>query len=470
MVKTEFMKLLEELDSITEATEYDPFGYGPYKTTDDPTLKLGDYIKVNYKRGGEDWYPGMVTNITPDFVDYEISGWGFIKNGTAVRSTSAKQAFGNLRKRLLGEAADSNAGKKFWADAKNKQIDEVSFHAAYDEELTELGLMDIFNADGTFTNKGVYGKIKAAKDANPDSWAVKALSKLWALRYIDNVLFKAEEDKLAADRAEREKRNAEEKAEKERLAKEECEALTQEYKALLPEALKLVDPDLLARFVEAYGITDADIDVEVILTNDKALVIKPSTGLGWAYPALKRGARYDAAGLAAILNDHFEIAIKRAEDKKTAAKLDSNKAIDVFNANQRKKDTSCRAILIGESGTMYHLTTGSIIYKADKLLGKVEEIKYLADITEPYKVIFTEVNQSSNNYSTRSDSVSYTYYSWDSSNVSKLAGLIPEIGEGEETWSYWETEVVESGNGIDYSIMDNIDSWARMKYTSIATD
>ncbi len=370
----------------------------------------------------------------------------------------------------INEDIDPIASRKFWAAAKNGKIDEEAFHTAFDADLAELGLTDVFTEDGRLTGKDVYGKIKATKEANPDSWAVKALSKLWALRYVDNVLFTSEKAEKAASIEADKKRREEERAEKERLAKEECEALTQEYKALLPEALKLVDPDLLARFVEAYGITDADIDVEVILTNDKALVIKPSTGLGWAYPALKRGARYDAAGLAAILNDHFEIAIKRAEDKKTAEKLDSNKAIDVFNTNQRKKDTSCRAILIGESGTMYQLTTGSIIYKTDKLLGKVEEVKYLADITEPYKVIFTEVHQSSNNYSTRSDSVSYTYYSWDSSNVSKLAGLIPEIGEGEETWSYWETEVVESGNGIDYSIMDNIDSWARMKYTSIATD
>jgi hypothetical protein len=470
MVKTEFMKLLEELDSITEATEYDPFGYGPYKTTDDPTLKLGDYIKVDYKRGGEDWYPGMVTNITPDFVDYEISGWGFVKNGTAIRSTSAKQAFGNLRKKLLGEAADSNASKKFWAAAKNRQIDEVSFHAAYDEELTELGLMDVFNTDGTFTGRDVYGKIKAAKEANPDSWAVKALSKLWVLRYVDNIWFKAEEDKVAAERAEREKREKEAWAEKKRLAKEECEVLTQEYKALLPDALRLVDKDLLAEFLAAYAITEADIDVEVILTNDKALIITPDLKLGWAYRALKNGEKYDATGLAKILNDYFKEALKEAAVKQTAKKLDSNKAIDIFNSNQGDSDISCRAILLGESGKLYQLTTGTTIYETNDLSGEVIEVKYLEDVTEPYKVIYTSISDSETNYYTYKDTNSYTYESWDSSEEDKISDLIPVIGKGEGVWSYWTTTAVTSGDGRRYSLMDDIDSWAYTKYVSLATD
>jgi hypothetical protein len=469
MIKTEFMELLEELDNISESTGYDPFGYGPYKTADDPTLKLGDYIKVDYKRGGEDWYPGMVTNITPDFVDYEISGWGFVKNGTAVRSASAKQAFGSLRKRLLGEAADSNAGKKFWADAKNKQIDEVSFHAAYDEELTELGLMDIFNADGTFTNKGAYGKIKAAKDANPDSWAVKALSKLWALRYVDNILFKAEEDKLAAEAAEREKRAAEEKAEKERLAKEECEVLTQEHQALLPDALKLVDKDLLAKFIAAYETTETDINVEVIENfGRKTLVVLPE--MGWGYKVIDDSVKDKPAKLANILNDYFKGAVERADAKQTAKKLESNKAIDIFNSNQGKSNTSCRAILLGESGKLYQLTSGKVIYSIDKLPGAVTEVKYLEDVPEPYKVIYTSVHYGETNYSTSRDTNSYTCESWDSSEEDKISGLIPVIGKGEGVWDYWTTTAITSGDGILYSAMDNIDSWAYTEHVSLATD
>ena len=368
----------------------------------------------------------------------------------------------------INEAADEAASKKFWAAAKNKQIDEVSFHAAYDEELTELGLTDIFNTDGTFINKGVYGKIKAAKDANPDSWAIKAISKLWALRYVDNVLFKAEADKVAADAAEREKRAAEEKAEKERLAKEEREALNQEHQALLPEALKLVDKDLFAKFIAAYEVTEADINVEVIENFGRnTLVVLPE--MGWGYKVIDDSIKDKPAKLASILNDYFRGAVEKAEAKQVAKKAESNDAIDVFKANKGNKDVSCRAILLGESGTVYQLTSGSTVYSTDKLSSDVTEVKYLVDITEPYKVIFTEVCNSPRNYSTYSDSVSHTHYSWDSSEE-VIKNLIPAIGKGEGTWSYWETVAVKPGDGESYSTMDTIDSWAREEHTSIATD
>lgn len=80
-----------------------------------------------------------------------------------------------------------NASQRFWTAAKNNKLNDTDFHSAYDAELTELGLMDIFNADGTLINKGVYGRIKNAKEANPDSWALKALSKFWALQFKDGV-------------------------------------------------------------------------------------------------------------------------------------------------------------------------------------------------------------------------------------------------------------------------------------------
>ncbi len=247
------------------------------------------------------------------------------------------------------------------------------------------------------------------------------------------------------------------------------EKLTQEHKAILPDALKLVRKDLLARFIAAYNISEADIDVEVIDNfGGKTLVILPNAG--WGYGVVDSYIKNKPAKMANILNNYFLDASKHVEAKQAAKKAESNDAIDVFKAHKGNKSISCRAILLGESGTVYQLTSGNVIFETGKLPSKVVEVKYLVDITESYKVIFTEVHQSSNNYSTYSDSVSYTYYSWDNSEETLLKGLIPEIGKGEETWSYWETVVVESGNGRDYSTMDNIDSWAYEKYTSIATD
>jgi hypothetical protein len=66
---------------ITESTAEDPYGYGPYKVPTDPKLEVGDYIKAKRYSSDTTWYPARVTRITPDFVDYTISGFGFIKNG-----------------------------------------------------------------------------------------------------------------------------------------------------------------------------------------------------------------------------------------------------------------------------------------------------------------------------------------------------------------------------------------------------
>lgn len=247
------------------------------------------------------------------------------------------------------------------------------------------------------------------------------------------------------------------------------EELTQEHKAILPAALKLVKKDLLARFIAAYNISEADIDVEVIDNfGGKTLIILPNAG--WGYGVIDNYVKDKPAKMANILNSYFLDASKNVEAKQAAKKAESNTAIDVFKATKGNKDISCRAILLGESGAVYQLTSGKVIFEADKLPGKAVEVKYLVDITEPYRVIFTEVHQSSNNYSTYSDSVSYTYYSWDSSEAALLKGLIPEIGKSEGTWSYWDTRVVNSGNGSDYSTMDNIDSWAYTEHVSLATD
>ena len=91
---------LSRLNEARVRTAEDPYGYGPYKEPTDPTLRVGDYIKAKQYRTDDKWYPAQVTRITPDFVDYTISGFGFIKNGTAIRSASARNTFNNLRKRL----------------------------------------------------------------------------------------------------------------------------------------------------------------------------------------------------------------------------------------------------------------------------------------------------------------------------------------------------------------------------------
>lgn len=96
--------------------------------------------------------------------------------------------------------------RAFWNGASSKRIYDKSFHRAFDAELQNLGLMDIFAEDGSIADQSSYGKIKAAKEANPDSWAVKALQKFWALQFKDGVKLDSviQQEKADAERLEKE--------------------------------------------------------------------------------------------------------------------------------------------------------------------------------------------------------------------------------------------------------------------------
>lgn len=372
----------------------------------------------------------------------------------------------------LNEATDKSAERAFWAAAKRKQIDEVSFHAAYDEELKELGLMDIFNAQGSFTGRSVYGRIKEAKEANPDSWALKALSKLWALRYVDSVYFASEAAAIKAADEEAEKRRAALKAEQERVAKETrtnaIKDLTRDYKLLLPDALKEVDQKLLNQYMAAYSVNETDFDVVIESSQwGEGVRILPNKSTH-AY-------RFNTAPtnkfkeLLSLVYTELKDGMEKFEADNAKLRAEANKAIDIFKANG--KDSS--AILLGESGKMYFLSDTSewnLKSMAAKVNGEIVAVKSVNEIQEAYKVIYTRVSTSERNYSTYQDTMAYSYESWDSSEEDKIPGLIPVIGKGDGTWSYWETKAVKSGDGVKYSTMDNIDSWAYTETTNLATD
>ena len=76
------------------------------------------------------------------------------------------------------------ASKKFWADAKEGKLDIEAFHKAYDMELNEfLNLKYLFRDSGYLAGKSTYGTIKNACTDKPDSWACKALKKVWVIQY-----------------------------------------------------------------------------------------------------------------------------------------------------------------------------------------------------------------------------------------------------------------------------------------------
>ena len=109
----------------------------------------------------------------------------------------------------LLEWGEYNASSQFWSEAKAGRLDSTSFWSAYSSELRKLGLLDLFDTNyKELKEKGSYGRIKKAAEENPDSWAVKALLKVWVLQFKDGVKsdirIEREEDeqKLAAKKAE----------------------------------------------------------------------------------------------------------------------------------------------------------------------------------------------------------------------------------------------------------------------------
>lgn len=386
--------------------------------------------------------------------------------------TPFMEAFEELDK--LNEATDIMASKKFWAAAKANQIDAVAFHAAYDDELKELGLTDIFTADGALANKGVYGRIKTAKEANPDSWAVKALSRLWALRYVDNVKFPSElaAEKAAADKvaAEKAQQRAEQRRQEEEAIKAEKEAKLQEHQELLKTYISKVASEIVAAYEQAAGVAAID---GVTLTSEGEEPRKtwrdnpiPKFGVhykGWnRYYPVNETKLLDEATMIKLLSEGFAKAVAYIN---LSAATEELKKIDIFANNK-----NAEAILLGDSGTVYNV---SVDRSSDFMIsvdGGNAAPAYKID--EPYEVIYTQTNWSDGNNRTTRDSESMVYYSWNSKYTGKLGKKIPTEFGRVDTYlgGYTETKQVAAPSAANFSREPGIDSWATKKILVGATD
>ena len=109
----------------------------------------------------------------------------------------------------LLEWGESSASSQFWSEAKAGRLDSTSFWNAYSSELRKLGLLDLFDTEyKELKEKGSYGRIKKAVEENPDSWAVKALLKMWVLQFKNGV-----KSDIRIEREEDEQKLADKKAE-----------------------------------------------------------------------------------------------------------------------------------------------------------------------------------------------------------------------------------------------------------------
>jgi multidrug efflux pump subunit AcrA (membrane-fusion protein) len=176
-------------------------------------------------------------------------------------NTSFMETFEELSR--LNEATNFYASKAFWDAARENRLDDISFHSAFDEELKEFGLTDIFNAEGLLTNQGVYRNIKAAKDANPDSWALKALQRMWVLQFKDNVRPESQirQEKAAAEKADREAKLAAQR-EQERIEREAKYAAAKKDWDILNEKFPAIQ-ELIIKTAEEFAA-------------DKKAILKPN--------------------------------------------------------------------------------------------------------------------------------------------------------------------------------------------------
>lgn len=149
-------------------------------------------------------------------------------------------------------------------------LDYDVFHKAYDADLNQYGLLPMFNTDGTLGPRGCYGNIKESNLSNKDPLYREILN-LWAWVHSDdksakraNTIDKATADKLVAEKKEEHaKWEAEQKIKAEKEAKEKAELKAAEEARdqlvdILPDALALVDQDLLDQ-LEETGSTGVDI-------------------------------------------------------------------------------------------------------------------------------------------------------------------------------------------------------------------
>lgn len=363
--------------------------------------------------------------------------------------------------------AEREAAKLFWTAARDRQIDENAFHTAYDAELAALGLDDIFDSEGKLKHKGVYGKIKEAKVDNPDSWAVKAAAKLWALAYVDFVPYKCDAARRAEAEANWEREQAKRQAEKE-AAEAKRRALLDAWTDCIVPAIEALPEKIVNRYATAVG-SDIEAACEFRAGDKNSIYFIFRIPGGSSY--YKKTISADMAPSVEKLTEFLTSFVS------TVGCRASNLQIDICNVNTVNGfGDDIRFILLGESGVTYYVVysanRGNIVVSETGFLMApfLSEIQCLADMPEAYKVIYTCVSKPSNNRYTIRDSVSEYYYSWDSAETDKLGKYAPKIGTHKQTWSESNVEAVSSPDKECFSRMDNIDSWAQERYVSYATD
>lgn len=342
------------------------------------------------------------------------------------------------------DAVKKAASKKFWSAAKYEhKMEEEAFHTAFDDELEELGMMDMFDERGILADD--YGRIKKAKEDNKDSWALKALGTLWALRYKENKYFKAELEDLKKWKEEQKAKAAKEAEER----KKARDLKLAEARETLKTYISKVDPKLVADYEAAVGVSAE----EGVTLRDE----NPKFGIcfkGWNryYPVTEEEFKDEASIIERLSNGFTGAATAIAFEK-----------IDVFANVRNDSHHSIFVILLGESGKLYKVMPNAF-GKYRFIIDGSDTTVPATVVNEPYKVIYTSVYWSDGNHSTRSSSHSSRSLSWNSEYANLIKNYIPAEDDYGIEYGYLdsstETTKKDNPNTPEYSHEPGIDSWA----------
>lgn len=376
---------------------------------------------------------------------------------------------------VVNEAADPvkvAASKKFWSSAKIGKMEEDAFHTAFDDELTELGLMDMFDAKGVLENN--YGRIADAKKAHPDSWAAKALGSLWGLRYgknrsymYDNYFKSEKEEREAKRKAEKE----EEKRKLEERKKIRAEKL-KKYQQLILTYLRKVDAEAVDKYEDIIGVPVLDgITVEEIFIPDSQWNenLDQEYGIhikGWNYYYKRKESQInDEAYMLKLLKKGLEETVGYSYYKEVVEEF--KQEIDVLAVKNPKHTV----LLLGESGTLYTLWVKKGEFKMS--IDGEEDIP-AQKIDEPYEVIYAVSSWANHSDRTTVDNEDGAYYSWNSKYETILGNRIPKRFGRKDGWmgSYTKTTKFTkvAADDMDFCHAEGIDSWAEYYSHETATD
>lgn len=240
---------------------------------------------------------------------------------------------------------------------------------------------------------------------------------------------------------------------------------------LLKTSVAGVAPELIAEYTQVVGISPVEgVYLTDAGTAPRTSVLEPSVSRyniyikGWDryYPNVELPRLYNRAAIMKLIIDGLTKAIQHTTLKKATANL---KSIDIF-----KIDKYATVVVLGQSGAIYELSGN---YFGD-IRVKVNDSDFgpATLLSEPFEVIYTRSRQDNNNHSTHRDTISFTYYSWNSAYAGKLAKYLPADFSRTDGYmgSYSETRQITNPNSRNYSQADGIDSWAVTESVQVATD